>query len=217
MVAFPHKIITCRAVAPVLAQMLGDENPLTVLDVALHLQPDKLRQAILDSVASLEEDGATILMGYGLCGRGLEGVFSAKSTLVLPKVDDCVGMLLGSRARHQRVLSEYPGSYFMEPRWLENELNIFEEMKKGLDHVTPERRKQLLRVALKHYKRLVMLKGRGRIPREAERRCRMLAGEYEMEFTCMVQDLSLVDKLLHGPWDGPDFIKAAPGVPIPLF
>ncbi len=217
MTSFPYKIITCRSVAPVLEQMLGSGEALTVLDIALHLQPDRLRRTLMETVAELEIDGSTILLGYGLCGRALEGVVSAKSTLVLPKVDDCVGMLLGSRTRHQQTLAEHPGSYFMEPAWLETELNIFEEMKKGLGHVSPERRRQLLRIALKHYDRLVMLERPQGDQREPERRCRALAGEYDMDFVRLVQDLSLMDKLLHGPWDGPDFIKAAPGVPIPLF
>lgn len=217
MANFNHKIITCRAVAPVLAQILGGDEALTILDIALHLQPNRLRQTLSETVAALESDGATILLGYGLCGRALEGVVSLKSTLILPKVDDCVGLLLGSRSRHQQILADHPGSYFMEPRWLETELNIFEEMKKGLQHVKPERRRELLKVALKHYSRLVMLDRQDGGQQEAEMRCRKLAGECDMNFSRLGQDLSLVDKLLHGPWDGSDFIKAAPGVPIPLF
>ena len=212
----PNKIITCRALAPVVEELLGAAEALTVLDIALHLQPERLRQSLCDAVAGLEQEGETILLGYGLCGRALEGVASSKSTLVLPKVDDCVGMLLGSRQRHRQILNQHPGTYFLEPHWLDTELNIFDQITKGLDHIPQERRKQLLKVALKHYDRLVLLASECPAG-EAEARCRQLAEENDMNFCCLTSDLGLLDRLLHGPWDAPEFIVAPPGTPIPLF
>lgn len=213
---FANQIITCRALSPVVRDLLGSDESITELDIALHLQPERLRQTLMDTVGKLEREGKTILLGYGLCGRALEGVQSNKSTLVLPRVDDCVGMLLGSRQRHRKVLSEHPGTYFLDPRWLDNELNIFDQIKKGLEHIPEQRRKQLLQVALKHYDRLVMLCD-GRPLEEAERRCRRLAQEHGMEFSRLTKELGLLDKLLHGPWEEPEFIVAPPGTPIPMF
>lgn len=214
--SFPFKIITCRALAPVLEELLGTDKPLTVLDIALHLQPDRLRQSIRQTVARLEGANKTILLGYGLCGRALEGVTAQKSTLVLPKVDDCVGMLLGSRQRHRQILKENPGTYFLEPRWLDTELNIFEQIKKDLERIPKDRRKQLLKVALKHYNQLALLTGQDRSTK-ALKRCQDLAKEHGMSFCRLPRDLRLMSKLLHGPWDGPEFIVVRPGVPIPMF
>ncbi|MCB2191324.1 MAG: DUF1638 domain-containing protein [Deltaproteobacteria bacterium] len=213
---FPNKIITCRALAPMVAELLNSDEPITELDAALHLQPERLRQALLDAVAELEQEDETILLGYGLCGRALEGVQSQKSTLILPRVDDCVGMLLGSRQRHRAVLSERPGTYFLDPCWLDNELNIFEQMGKGLEHIPEKRRKQLLKVALKHYDHLVLLCS-GQPQETAEARCRELAHEHDMQFSRLTKELGLLDKLLHGPWEEPEFIVAPPGTPIPMF
>lgn len=213
---FEHQIITCRALAPVVAGLLGSDEAITQLDIALHLQPERLRQVLMQTVAEMEREGGTILLGYGLCGRALEGVQSQKSTLVLPKVDDCVGMLLGSRDRHRQVLNQHPGSYFLDPRWLDTELNIFDQIKKGLDHIPQKRREQLLKVALKHYDRLVLLDDDSSDP-EAEERCRHLAQAHDMGFARLTKELGLLDKLLHGPWDGPDFIVTPPGTPIPMF
>lgn len=209
-------IITCRALAPVLEQCLGTDDSLTVLDIALHLQPDRLRQTLIDTIKTLEQEGTTLLLGYGLCGRALEGVYSRKSTLVLPRVDDCVGALLGSRDRHRRFLARHPGSYFMAPRWLDSELNIFTQIHKGLDHIPLERRKQLLKTALKHYDRLILLSGK--VPdHDAETRCARLAGEHELLFQAADQDLGLVEKLLCGHWNEREFMVVPPGTPIPMF
>ncbi|KIX13412.1 DUF1638 domain-containing protein [Dethiosulfatarculus sandiegensis] len=213
---FPNKVITCRALAPLVKELLGTDEPLTVLDIALHLQPERLRQSIGEEVARLERNGETILLAYGLCGRALEGVVAKKSTLVLSKVDDCVGMLLGSRQRHRQVLHENPGTYFLESHWLDTELNIFDQLKKDLKRFPKERQQQLLKVALKHYNRLALLTGKDQSI-EPLKRCRQLAKKHDMTFCCLPKDLKLLDKLLHGPWDGPEFIVAPPGIPIPMF
>lgn len=210
----PKKIITCRAVAPILEDLLGTAEPLTVLDIALHLQPDRLRQALIDTIKELEAENTTILLGYGLCGRALEGVYSTLSTLILPKVDDCVGMLLGSRSRHRQVLCDHSGSYFLEPHWLDSELNIFTQFHKGFEHIPEKRRNQLLQVALKHYDRLVLLADND--PAATEQ-CRKLAHDNNLQFVRMSTELRLLDKLIHGPWEEPDFLVIPPNTKISLF
>lgn len=189
------------------------------MDIALHLQPDRLRFALNRKIQELEQEGGTIVLGYGLCGRSLEGVVSRKSTLVLPKVDDCVGMLLGSRDRHRQVLTRHPGSYFLEKQWLNTELNIFTQIYKDADRIPEERRKSLLQLALRHYRNLILLADNplDRAEKEAEIRCMQLAEEHDMAFKRMNKDLGLIQRLLHGPWCDTEFIQAPPGSPVPLF
>lgn len=214
---YPNKIISCRAVAPVIEEILGPDVPMTILDIALHLKPDHLKEVLLGTIQEMEEEGSTIVLGYGLCGKALEGVYSAKSTLVLPKVDDCVGMLLGSRARHRNVLTDRPGTYFFERRWLETELNIFTQMGKGLAHISQERRRQLLKTALNHYDRLVLLSDESPLDEDAVVKCMELAAEFEMSFEQMQKELGLIHRLVLGPWNDVEFVVVPPGTPIPLF
>ncbi|MCF8027944.1 MAG: DUF1638 domain-containing protein [Desulfobacteraceae bacterium] len=196
--------------------LLGTDASITVMEIGLHLQPDRLRQALREKVGELEEPGATILLGYGLCGRALEGVFSGSATLVLPRVDDCVGVLLGSRQRHKQVLAQNPGTYFLEQRWLDTELNIFTQMDKGLGHITKNRRRQLIKTALQHYDRLVFL-AEGQSGQPAETRCMELARAWDMAFERMETKYGLIKRLLYGPWNPDEFVIAPPGSAIPLF
>lgn len=211
-----HKIITCRSLAPVLRDILGSDEQLVIMEIALHLQPERLRNALNEKVADIEEDGGTILLGYGLCGRGLEGVVSLKGRLVLPRVDDCVGMLLGSRQRHKQVMKDYPGSYFLETDWMDTELNIFTEMNKGMDHISKNRRKDLIRLALKHYKHLVLLSDENH-DCKASLYCKDMAGQFDMTFLRVMKHLDLIEKLVTGPWNDDEFIVVPKGTPIPLF
>ena len=154
-----HKLITCRALAPMLGPLVGPGVQVVELEIGLHLSPERLRGELMSQIASLEEPGATILLGYGLCGRALEGVSSSVSQLVLPRVDDCVGALLGSRQRHRDLLLRRAGSYFLTPQWLDTEMNIFEQLARQATRVPPERREGLVKMALKHYDTLAFVHG----------------------------------------------------------
>ena len=196
--------------------MAGPETEVRVLEIALHLIPERLRARLTEEVAAIEEEGTHILLGYGLCGRALEGVFSSKSTLVLPRVDDCIGALLGSRNRHKELMKQFPGCYFLEQHWLETELNIFVEVTKGLERIPPDRREKIVDMALKHYSFLALLDS-GDIAIEADARCLEYAGRHALEFMRFRTELGLLSRLLSGAWQENEFLVCPPGQRIPFF
>ncbi|MDF1551743.1 MAG: DUF1638 domain-containing protein [Deferrisomatales bacterium] len=210
------KLLVCRALAHLLEPLVGPEVETVVLDIALHVKPERLREALQDAVASLEEAGGVILLGYGLCGRATEGVVSRLSTLVLPRVDDCVGALLGSRRRHQEFMKQRPGCYFLEPTWVDAEMNIFVQLEQHMERIPPHRRGQIARLTLKHYRSLALLTGGGH-GAEAERRCRGYARANGLEFIEVETELGLLERIVGGPWSAEEFVVCPPGVPIPLF
>ena len=215
MCSHPQKIIACRSLAPFIESIQGTAANLTVLEVGLHVDPARLRQALLQTIAQLEEEGATIILGYGLCGRSLEGVVSEKSTLIVPRIDDCIGMLLGSRSRHRQVMADHPGTYFLDANWLDSDMNIFIQINKGMEHLPEERRRQIAHIALQHYTRLVLLEETQQT--DAEERCRRLAEEHDLEFRRLDRDFGLLERLVCGPWTAAEFVIVPPGTPIPHF
>lgn len=210
------KLISCRSLIHVLEPLAGPETEVRVLEIAQHLVPEKLKARLMEEIAAVEEEGAHILLGYGLCGRALEGVVSAGSTLVLPRVDDCVGALLGSRSRHKELMKECPGCYFMEQHWLETELNIFDQVAKEPDRIPPERREKIMASALRHYTSLALLDS-GDTAADAEERCREYAGRHALEFFRLQTDPGLLSRLFSGPWHEEEFLVCPPGQPIPFF
>ena len=215
---YPKKfrLITCNALAHVLTPRLGPEVDVEVLDIGLHASPDRLRERVQQQVETMEEKGIDLRLGYGLCGRDLEGVRSAKTRLILPRVDDCVGALLGSKERHRRVLNEFPGSFFMDPCWLDTEMNLFSELGKGMDRFSPERRRRIIGLALEHYQAIALLTN-GRPNPEAVRRCLNYAREYELEMRQLPTDLGLLNRLACGPVDERSFVITEPGQAVPFF
>ena len=210
------KLLTCNALAHVLPQLAGEAVETRVLDIGLHVHPDRLRARLLEQIASLEETGTDIVLGYGLCGRSLEGVFSSKSRLILPRVDDCVGALLGSRNRHRQFQRKRPTCYFLEPHWLDTELNIFTEIMKGMDRIPLGRRDQIARQALQHYDTLAVLCLKDPDPVSA-RRIETHARDFGLQILKLPADVTLLQRLVNGPWTEDEFVITDPGQPIAFF
>jgi hypothetical protein len=60
-----------------------------------------------------------ILLGYGLCGNGLDGLTARRTRMVAPRAHDCIALLMGSRERHQAYFDANPGAYYQSTGWLE--------------------------------------------------------------------------------------------------
>ena len=58
----------------------------------------------------------TILLGYGLCSRAVVGLRSEKCSLVVPCVDDCIGIFLGSREAYLKQAKAEPGDLLLNER-----------------------------------------------------------------------------------------------------
>lgn len=122
----PCYLIACEVMRPEIERLLADmECPFHIswMKQGLHNSPDILRREVQRQIHEYEQAGATdILLGYGLCGRGLSGVTGEKATLVLPKVHDCVPLLLGVDQVEANRLSEGGCTLWMSPGWNRYEL-----------------------------------------------------------------------------------------------
>lgn len=89
------------------------------LEQGLHNEPDKLRIRLQAAVDDVEQDPAieTIVLGYGLCSRGIEGVTTRRCRLIVPRAHDCITLLLGSRRRYADYVAARPGTYWYSPGW----------------------------------------------------------------------------------------------------
>ena len=91
----------------------------TKLEQGLHNDPPRLRrelQAAIDRVEAESRPDA-IVLGYGLCSRGVDGLFARHATLVIPRAHDCITVLLGDRRRYADYVAKNPGTYWYSPGW----------------------------------------------------------------------------------------------------
>ena len=119
-------LLACDVFRPELEMLAreGRELPQIIyLEARLHDIPDKLRKMVQDTVDAVEaehegEDNV-ILMGYGLCGRGLCGVTSRRATLVYPRVHDCISVIFGMAHSKDHSVSREGPIYWATPGMLE--------------------------------------------------------------------------------------------------
>jgi len=136
----PIVVISCFVLEQMLRRLLPPAlaERAVFLDYALHVRPDLLLQKLQQLLDDLPQPSLVVL-GYGLCGNGTAGLKTGSHTLVLPRTDDCIAMLLGSRQRYDREFTASPGTYYLTKGWLEsasNPLVQFEGYRKQYDEET---------------------------------------------------------------------------------
>jgi hypothetical protein len=91
------------------------------LPKGLHDLGGKPMRAKIQEVVDRTPDGMyqAIVLGYGLCGGGLDGLTARHTPLVLPRAHDCIALLMGSRERYQAYFDTNPGTFYRSTGWLE--------------------------------------------------------------------------------------------------
>jgi len=112
-------VIACAVFKEVIPQYIREASTQVVfMEYGLHLTPRKLSAAIQEQIDAQTEP-RLVLIGFGLCGNGLIGLKSRSHTLILPRVDDCVALHLGSQADYLAAFQAEPATYYLTPGWLE--------------------------------------------------------------------------------------------------
>ncbi len=123
-----------------LAARMDNPPPIHYLEMGLHQRPDQLKKTVQDFVDKVEQQyhqGLNILFAYGLCGQGLSGITAKTATIILPRVHDCIPLLLGIDQDDAGIYSQNGTTYWQSPGWvnyaeselLRNKDRFFEEYK----------------------------------------------------------------------------------------
>ena len=93
---------------------------LEIIPMGLHSLGVEMCQYLQERIDAADPLGYdAILLGYALCGRGTEGLIARKTQLILPRAHDCIGVLMGDRRRYAAYFEDHPGVYYRSPGWVE--------------------------------------------------------------------------------------------------
>jgi hypothetical protein len=192
----------------------SDMEPLT-LDSGLHLHPEKLRGTLQAMIDGITADTETIILGFGLCSMGVLGLKASHSTLVIPCLDDCIALFLGSRRAYLKALSQEPGTYFLSRGWIDAGITLLDELR-GMEERYGKRRAELVMSRmLQHYRRLAFID----MGYQDQDRYRQFSQEAARKLNLSYQEIKgtpeLLRKICNGPWDD-EFVVAPPGHTIRL-
>jgi len=155
---YPIIIIACNVFQGLLEPYIPDGHVRQVqyLEYGLHQIPKNLKIAIQEQIDQIETP-SLIILGYGLCGNGLDGINSGMHTLLIPRTDDCIAILLGSYQAYRREFDSMPGTYYLSKGWLESGSNPLEEYGELVIKYGEEKAKWLMDYQYRNYKRLALV------------------------------------------------------------
>ena len=204
-------VIACATVIEEMLPIMPEGVGHQILDFGLHINPDRLRRTLQESIDAVPRPYDPILLGYGLCSQAVIGLRSARCTLVAPRVDDCIAIFLGSSAAYRRQARQEPGTYYLTKGWIEVGDSPFAEHERMIQRYGKERADRILKLMLHNYKRLALIDtGQHDLERYRDY-ARRTAERFDLRFEEIEGATTLVRKMLCGPWLPDEFVVVPPG------
>lgn len=209
------RVLACRVFQPELT-MLGLREPQTFyLDQGLHSRPKVLRDNVAQAIENIEQDREVeqIILAYGYCGGGLEGIASKRASLVLPLMHDCIPLLKGG------PLDEPEGrmqqSFYLSAGWVEYGCTPLTEYYKYAKKLGEENSMWVSKEMLKGYTSVTLLEHPAVTRQEHRHYAAEMAGLFDLENRRAPCDLSWLKRLLRTR-SSDDVVVIPPGQPIGL-
>jgi hypothetical protein len=154
----PVVILSCQVLEDLLARLVpeGLAGQVILMDYGLHRVPAKMSGSLQERLDAIEVP-SLVLLGYGLCGNGLRGLRAGRHTLVVPRADDCIALLLGSRSAYYREFEAVPGTYYLSKGWLESGSHPLKEYEEYVGRYGADQAAWIMDQQYQHYERLVLV------------------------------------------------------------
>ncbi|MBN2450356.1 MAG: DUF1638 domain-containing protein, partial [Lentisphaeria bacterium] len=212
---------------------LGEQElVLRILPAQLHNDPHRLREMLQGAIDELDavEGVRGIAIGFGVCGRGAVGLHARRVPLVLPRVQDCIGVFLGSHLRHMEEFGRHPGSRYLTHGWFRKTVEerplerchtprndslygtTFEDLRERYGEDNARFICDFRDSWKRNYRRSAYIRFDGEPDHAAGRRAaEAIARELGWVHTLLEGDDSLLLALLSGQWSDPRLLVVPPG------
>jgi hypothetical protein len=210
------KLIACAAVIEEMLPFIPPRMSYEVLDFGLHTNPKSLKKALQNTINSSAPDIETILLGFGLCSQAVVGLRSGSRTLIIPRLDDCIAIFLGSTAEYQKQYRSEPGTYYLTKGWIESSETPFSEYDILVKRYGEQIAQRIINQILKNYTRLAFINtGNNKLEYYREH-ARSMAERFNLHYEEIQGSDVIIKKILYGPWND-EFVIIPPGKTVSFF
>ncbi|EGW36539.1 DUF1638 domain-containing protein [Desulfosporosinus sp. OT] len=206
--------IACRTIEDELKAVydtLSEPFPMVWVESGLHNFPAQLKERIqqeIDQISGVEN----ILLLFGYCGNSIEGLIAAQARLVVPKVEDCISLLLGGNQTRLAFSRETP-AFYLTDGWLRYEKNIYWEYEQCLKKYGEAKSLRIFRAMFAHYSNLNFIDTGSYDLKSVMNKTAEWAGKLNLKQGIVPGTLRLITKAFKEEWDE-DFLIVPPGVPL---
>lgn len=186
----------------------GYEQDIRWIKSGLHNIPEKLRSCLQQQLDQCNEYDR-VLMTFGLCGNSIIGLNTGDFQLVIPKVDDCISLLLGSVSERVKAGKD-GGVYFLTPGWLRGERNIWAEYNYAVEKYGEKKGDMIMKLLLENYKYLGMLDTKAYNMNEYTYTVDKIAKKLGLSRKIIPASVDYLCQLLTGPWQNDKFVVLEP-------
>lgn len=215
----------CFAVSRSINQVDAEYLPKGLHDLGREGMFERIQQ-VVDAVD--ESQYEAILFGYGLCNNGLTGLTAKTIPLVIPRAHDCITLFLGSRQRYREYFDANPGVYFKTSGWIEREkpdaelsqLSVqaktgmtmsYEDLVEKYGEDNAKYLFETLHQPRRNYGQFTYIEMGVEPDDRFERQTQEAAERQNWKFEKLQGDMSLIHRLVDGPWVNDDFLVLQPG------
>ncbi len=210
-------IIACRVMEPELAHLLSerneadDETDIIYLEQALHRTPDKLLIMVQEKIDQVAQSALRIVLGYGLCAKGIVGITARTSELIIPRCHDCIALFLGSPDRYMEFFRKKPGTYYLTSGWLADHQDPLGLIEEHVPRYGRETAQWVIEEELKHYTHISLIDTG--VEEMAQLRARAMenAAVLKKQYEEIPGSLAYFRELLRGPYPDEKFLRLGPG------
>ena len=190
---------------------VGSTYPIYWLDSGLHNTPNVLRSRLSETFEKAERDGVgRLLAAMGFCGNSFTEVATGQIELILPRVDDCISLLLGSMQR-RRNINETDAAYFLTHGWMRGERNIWVEHQHLVDKYGEDTARDIGEMMYGNYRTLALLDSGSEPIEPLIESSKIIAETLHLEQKVIPATRDYFRELLNGPWSDERFVIVAPG------
>jgi hypothetical protein len=204
--------------------------PLVWIESGLHERPEKLKHAIqgllelLDKgaeegepvhlpsvrpgkgpaeerrVEALIEPVEEVRLALGFCGNALNGLCAHHLTLVFPRVDDCISLLL-NRGCVREEIPRNPRHYYLTRGWFNHESSLKESFKDWNERYGLERAAKLRKTLFAGYERISLIDTQAYDVEECLEQSREVADDLQLGHGIVPGSVQLLERLFKGERD----------------
>ncbi len=219
-----------------------DRPPVVWVESGLHERPEKLREALNVLIGLLDEGARTgsavsvpsvrpgpgpadgrrvevlvepvqeVLLALGFCGNALPGLSARHLSLVFPRVDDCISLLL-NRGCVREEIPRNPRHYYLTRGWLSHKSMLAEMFDDWTERYGPERAAKLREAMFAGYERVNLIDTLAYDVDECLDQSRGIADELKLDHGVVLGSVQLLARLFTGERDS-EIVVVPPSEPI---